>query len=124
MPSVTTKPTVLIVEDEALQRRSAVEMVEEAGFHAIEARDGAEAMDLLETVPDIRAVLTDVDMPASIDGIKLAACIHRKWPAIAIVLISGKVVPRLGDVPTGARFFSKPYQEEELVAVLRNLVTA
>jgi CheY-like chemotaxis protein len=57
------KPVALVVEDELLIRKYAVEMVEEAGFEAIEASDADEAIRLLESRRDIRAVFTDVQMP-------------------------------------------------------------
>jgi CheY-like chemotaxis protein len=54
---------VLVVEDENLIRLSALDMVEEAGFEAIPASDADEAIRILESRNDIRAVFTDVHMP-------------------------------------------------------------
>ena len=119
MPVEKNTPIVLIVEDQAVTRQAAVEMVEEAGFSALEADDGATAMDMLETVEGIRVVLTDIDMPTSIDGIKLAACIHRKWPGIGVIILSGKVAPKPGDIPAGGRFFAKPYAVADVLAAIR-----
>lgn len=112
-------PIVLVVDDEAVIRNAAVEMVEEAGFSALPASDGRQAMDLLDTVEGIRVVITDIDMPASIDGIRLAACIHKRWPTIGIIVASGKVEPRPGDIPADGYFFRKPYDEDEVVAAIR-----
>ena len=67
-------PVVLIVEDEPLLRMLAVEVVEEAGFVAIEARDADEAVVLLESRADITLLFTDINMPGSMDGLKLAPC--------------------------------------------------
>ena len=122
MMRTSAKPIVLVVDDEAVIRQAAVEMVEEAGFAALEAADGSRAMDLLDAVAGIDVVLTDIDMPASIDGIRLAACIHRKWPRIGIIVASGKVSPKRGDVPPGGSFFAKPYAEGEVIAAIQALV--
>jgi CheY-like chemotaxis protein len=70
--SVSVPAYVLVVEDEALLRMAAVEMVAEAGFEALEAANATEAMEILERRLDIRIVFSDIDMPRGIDGMKLA----------------------------------------------------
>lgn len=105
-----------------MQRMMAVDMVEDAGFIAMEAADAAEAERILEGRPDIRLVFTDVDMPRGMDGMQLAARIHDRWPPIHIILTSGHVMR--GDVvlPDGAIFFPKPYRPAEVVAQMRQLM--
>jgi CheY-like chemotaxis protein len=76
----TTPIVVLVVEDEPFVRMDAVDIVEEAGFIAAEATNADEAMRILETNPDIRIVFTDIDMPGSMDGIKLAFAVCDRWP--------------------------------------------
>lgn len=115
------KQVVLVVEDESLIRTSAVEMVKEAGFEAIEAWDAAEAIRILESRNDIRAVFTDVQMPGSIDGLKLAQLVRSRWPPVALIVTSGHANHE-GDLPTGGRFLSKPYQSSELGATLRQMI--
>ena len=73
-------PVVLVVEDEPLLRMLAVEVVEEAGFIAIEARDADEAVVLLESRSDITLLFTDINMPGSMDGLKLAHAVRDRWP--------------------------------------------
>jgi CheY-like chemotaxis protein len=63
---------VLIVEDEALVRMTAVGMIEEAGFEVLEATNADEAILLLEARRDITVVFTDIEMPGSMDGLRLA----------------------------------------------------
>jgi CheY-like chemotaxis protein len=60
---------VLIVEDEPLLRELAVEVVEDAGFAALEAGDAEQAVALLETRSDIAVLFTDINMPGSLDGL-------------------------------------------------------
>jgi CheY-like chemotaxis protein len=63
---------VLVVNDEVLIRLSAVAGVEAAGFEVIAASNADEALHVLESRDDVRAVFTDVHMPGSIDGLGLA----------------------------------------------------
>ncbi|WP_342154260.1 response regulator [Methylorubrum sp. SB2] len=119
MSEALPRPTVLVVEDDAFTRHAAVAMVEDAGYAVREASNGNEAIRLLDREVGIRAVVTDIDMPFGIDGIKLAACIHRRWPEIGIVITSGKVRPKDGDVPAQGRFVRKPYTEEQVIGAIR-----
>jgi CheY-like chemotaxis protein len=70
-PGPGAKPAVLVVEDEALIQLHAVAMVEAAGFEAISASNVADAIRILETRGDIRAVFTDIQMPGPMDGLGL-----------------------------------------------------
>ena len=72
------RPVVLVVEDEGLIRMNAIAMVEEAGFEAIAASDADEAIRILESRNDIRAVFTDVQMPGSMDGMRLARVVRNR----------------------------------------------
>jgi CheY-like chemotaxis protein len=101
---------VLIVEDEALIRMSAVHMVEQSGRQIVEAVDADDAIRVLTSRTDIGFLFTDVEMPGSMDGYKLARTVHEKWPDIAILITSGRKVPGVGDVPFGGRFITKPYE--------------
>ena len=116
------KQVVLVVEDESLIRISAVEMVKQAGFEAIAASDAYEAIRILESRNDIRAVFTDVQMPGSLDGLKLAQVIRSRWPPVALIVTSGRAHFLEADLPTGGRFLSKPYQCAELEAALRQVI--
>jgi CheY-like chemotaxis protein len=113
---------VLVVEDEPILRLTAVDMVEAAGFEAVEAADATQAIIILETRPDIRIVFTDVDMPRGIDGARLAALIRERWPPIEVILTSGKFDRDQIDIPSNSLFFSKPYKEAQIVAAMRNFV--
>src|ERR1044071_1119629 len=103
------RPVVLVVEDESLIRMNAMAMVEEAGFEAIAASDADEAIQILESRSDIRAVFTDVHMPGSMDGIRLARVIRSRWPPVALIVTSGQTTVLENDLPTGGRFLRKPY---------------
>ena len=95
----SNRPVVLIVEDEFLLRMLALEMIEDAGFDVVDAVNADEAIAILEGRPDIHIVFTDIQMPGSMDGLKLAAFVRDRWPPIKIVATSGNYVRRDGDLP-------------------------
>ena len=118
---IAKRPIVLIVEDEFLVRMSAVKMIENAGFDTLEAGNADEAITILEDRSDIRIVLTDIQMPGSMDGLKLAAAVRGRWPPIKIIATSGRHVLREGELPTGALFLPKPYSSEGISSLLNEL---
>jgi CheY-like chemotaxis protein len=116
------KPIVLVVEDEPILRMMAVDLVEDAGFDAVEAADADEAVRILEGRPDIRLVFTDIDMPGGLDGLKLACLIRDRWPPIEIIITSGKRSLRAEELPARGLFFPKPYKRDEVTAAMRRLM--
>ncbi len=116
-------PTViLVVEDDPLLRMAAIDLVERQGFIAVSASDADEAVRILETRLDITVVFTDIDMPGSIDGLKLAAAVRDRWPPIHIIVTSGGCTPGLAELPPGILFFPKPYSDQAVGAALRSLM--
>jgi CheY-like chemotaxis protein len=116
------RPVVLLVEDEFLIRINAAEMIADAGFDVVEAANADEAI-VLENRLDITVVFTDIQMPGSMDGLKLAAAIRGRWPPIKIIATSGLVGVRQDDLPEGGRFLPKPYSPAQIVGTLRELVS-
>jgi CheY-like chemotaxis protein len=116
-----TRQVVLIVEDEALVRMAAVDMVEEAGFEVLEATNADEAILLLEARRDITVVFTDIEMPGSMDGLRLAQAVRGRWPPIKIIATSGRCVLGDGDLPSGGLFLKKPYSPGQISSALRDL---
>jgi len=115
-----TPPTyVLVVEDDVLSRLHASNLVEDAGYIPIEAANADEAIAILESRKDIRIVFTDIDMPGSMDGLKLARAIRDRWPPIELVLTSGHFDLQQDEIPERGRFFAKPYRDEEIIASLQ-----
>lgn len=84
-------PVILIVEDEFLLRLDSAETIESAGFVVIQAANANEAIAILSARPDIHVVFTDIQMPGSMDGLKLARFFRDRWPPIKIVATSGHV---------------------------------
>ncbi len=113
---------VLVVEDEMLLRMRAVDMVEDAGFTSVEAVNADEAVAILESRSDIALLLTDIQMPGSMDGLKLAHAVHERWPPIRIILVSGQLRPASIDIPADSRFFGKPLEAKEIIAEMQDMI--
>jgi CheY-like chemotaxis protein len=115
------RPVVLVVEDDYLLRTDAVDMIEAAGFAVIEAANADDAIGILESRDDIAVVFTDIQMPGSMDGLKLARAVRGRWPPIKIITTSGHRIIAETDLPEGGRFLPKPYSPRQISGVLREL---
>src|SRR6201996_2660675 len=122
--SVGSSTKVLVVEDEMVLRIRAVDIVEDAGFTAIEAVNADEALSMLESRSDISLLFSDIQMPGSIDGLKLAHAVHDRWPSIKILLVSGEVKPSDEERPAESRFFGKPLGVDQMITELQEMVGA
>ena len=109
---------VLVVEDDAIVRMVAVDMLEEAGFSVLEADTADTAWAILENTPCVCALFTDIDMPGSMDGLVLAGRVAERWPHIRLVVTSGRRGLRDENVPDDGRFLLKPYQRSQLVEAI------
>lgn len=114
---------VLVVEDEPLVRLDAVDQLGDQGFEVFEASNANEAMAFLEGHPPVHALFTDIDMPGGMDGLMLVADVRKRWPLIKIIVTSGHWEMREQDLPVEGRFLSKPYDAQQVAAVVRELVT-
>jgi len=114
---------VLIVEDEILIRIGIAGELESEGFTVFEAANADAAIVLLQQQPSINLLLTDIDMPGSMDGLKLAAAVRRRWPPVKIIVTSGQVELSDADLPEGGRFFPKPYLGSMIAAAFREMIT-
>lgn len=114
-------PVVLIVEDEFLLRMDSADMIAEAGFEVVQAANADEAIEILTNRSDVRVVFTDIQMPGTMDGLKLARFVRNRWPPVRIVATSGLVRVSEDDLPSGSVFLPKPYRGEEVIVALRKL---
>ena len=127
--STTSTPTtsatnVLVVEDEMVLRMRAVDIVEDAGFTAVQAVNADEALAILESRSDISLLFSDIQIPGSMDGLKLAHAVHDRWPSIKIILVSGQVKLSDTDKPADSRFFGKPLEMKQMITELQEMVGA
>jgi CheY-like chemotaxis protein len=119
---ILKQPVVLLVEDEPLVRLTQVDILREAEFWVVEAQDADEAFEVLKARPDISAVLTDVNMPGSIDGFEFARLVRLGWPVVGVLVISGKTGPGPGDLPPNTTFLHKPVRAAALIAALQEVM--
>ncbi|AXA41764.1 response regulator [Rhizobium leguminosarum] len=117
------KAVVLVVEDSTIIRMSAVDLVLSAGYEALEACDADEAIRILESRNDIDLVFTDVQMPGTMDGIKLSHYIRDRWPPVRLIVASGEAILEESNLPTGSRFFSKPYDNHAITDAMAHLLS-
>ena len=118
-----SRHVVLVVEDEPLLLMMATDLVEEAGFEAVEARSADQAVKILQDRKDIRIVFTDIDMPGSMNGMRLAAMVRDRWPPIEIIIVSGHVKLGKDDMPARSVIYSKPYDAAKIAAQLHRMVS-
>src|SRR5665213_3497458 len=121
-PDSPELPRILIVEDEMLLRMRAVDIVEDAGFSPVQTVNADQALSILESRSDISLLFTDIQMPGSMDGLKLAHAVHDRWPAIKIILVSGQVKPSDAERPADSRFFGKPLGAGQMIAELQAMI--
>jgi CheY-like chemotaxis protein len=114
---------VLVVEDEPLVLLIATTFIEEAGYEVVSATNADEAVLILEARTDIRIVFSDIDMPGSMDGMKLANAVRGRWPPIELILTSGRGLSVV-DLPARGRFFAKPYLANEIIRAMDEFVAA
>lgn len=121
---ITPQHTVLVVDDEAIIRFELVDMLEEAGFDVLDASDADEAVAIMETHPEIGAVVTDVQMPGSMDGIKLVHYIRNRWPPAVLFIVSAQKLADDRSLPERTSFYGKPLDSRRLIRDLNAALEA
>ena len=120
----TWKPTVLVVDDEALLRAHLAEHLRDCGYYALEACHAHEAIEVIDAGVEIDLVVTDVKMPGTIDGFGLAKWIRENRPHLAVFVVSGYPgkVDLAKELCAGEQFFSKPYDVDVITAKIQEHV--
>jgi len=119
-----TRPVILFADDEPALRALALEVLEEAGFEALAAADGLEALDLLRARPDIRALISDIRMP-NMNGMMLATMAQARVPSLKVALVTGYVdeAMRLIELDKWP-IWLKPFHIERLPSLAAELCSA
>jgi CheY-like chemotaxis protein len=117
----TANAAILVVEDDPLLLAVAVDIVQEAGFEPLAATSADEALSLLEAHADIRLVFTDIQMPGSMDGLRLAHAVRERWPPVELIVTSARGDIAADDLPERGRFIPKPYNVTALSQVFRQM---
>jgi len=117
---LSTRPLVLVVEDEPFVRALAVEVLEEEGFEVIEAPSADYAMSVLRSRDDVAVLFTDVEMPGQLNGLDLARAAKTMFPQILVIVVSGKLSPGFSGAAPEARYMPKPYRMAEVIQIIRH----
>jgi CheY-like chemotaxis protein len=121
--AATRQRVVLIVEDEILVRLAIADYLRGAGYAVVEAADAAEALGVLASGEPVDAVFTDVQMPGAMDGLMLVHWVHKHYPAIQVLVTSGKGEAAVSSgLIADDSFFSKPYPLEKVANRIRSLL--
>lgn len=120
-------PGVLVVDDALTVRNTLQQLVEDAGFHVETARDGLDALDKLRTFTP-RVVLTDLEMP-NMNGVELTMSLRNRedTKGIPIIMITSRSQDKHRELAQHAgvdAYITKPYNEGELLKLIRQSVAA
>ena len=118
------RPVVLVVEDEFLVRMVAVGLVEDAGFEAVEAANADQAICHPGSTRRHPDRFHDVNMPGSMDGLKVAAAVRGRWPPIEFIVTSGRQFVGADALPERSLFLMKPYSPFQVAQALVALTAA
>jgi CheY-like chemotaxis protein len=103
-------------------QRDLVEWLTEQGLRVLTAETADDAIILLDQHSEIVRLLTDIEMPGSMDGIRLAHHVAERWPPIKIIVLSGRFHTQLCDLPPDSLFIPKPYHPEALLSAISSAV--
>ena len=112
--------SILIVEDEVLTSEYLEFVLQEAGYEAIPAGSAEEAIAVLEHRDDVHLIVTDVNLPGSLNGLQLAALVRDRWPTMNIIVVTGYGAPRSEEIPSGSLFVPKPYSAQKMIEAVRH----
>jgi DNA-binding NtrC family response regulator len=109
---------VLVIDDDPVIRMFVCEILNERGFEVLAASSADEGLGILQNRPDVRAVLTDIVMPGTLDGLGLVSEIRRRWPRLGVIIASGRMPAIAAANATETVFLEKPFDEAGLAAAL------
>src|SRR6201995_3680749 len=115
------RPVVLVVEDEFLLRMDAADVIGAAGFEVLEAANADEAITILEARSDITVIFTVIQMPGSMDGLKLARAVRGRWPPVKIIATSRRQNVGETDLPEEGQFLPNHSTHAQFALMLRFL---
>src|ERR1700744_6244143 len=111
---------VLVVEDHVILRYTLAFWLRERGHEVLEAATADEALAVLRSILSVDIVVTDVEMPGSMDGLELTAQLRAGLPSLPVIIVSGKQIPQ--DYAYASAFFRKPYALDQIAGRIKALV--
>jgi CheY-like chemotaxis protein len=111
--------TILLVEDDVKAREIATMILEAEGIRVYSAANASAALELFGQHPDLDLVISDINMPGSMNGIQLALRIRRDDPSMRLVLVSGNPQSSFRELPTDILFLPKPFDRRALLGAVQ-----
>jgi two-component system, response regulator PdtaR len=118
--AVRSRHLILIVEDELWLGLDISEALEGEGYDVVTVPNADDAIKVLESRNDIHTIFTDIDLPGSMDGLKLAAAVRDRWPPVNIIVTTGMRGPRQDELPARSLFIAKPYRSAQVLKAVRS----
>ena len=125
-PRAEQGQTVLIVDDEATVRMLVTEVLEDLGYMAIEAGDGASALKVLQSDIRIDLLVTDVGLPGGMNGRQVAEAARVMRPGLKTLFITGyaeNAVVGNGHLEPGMQVLTKPFVMETLATRIKDVIS-
>ena len=116
------RPTILLVEDEALTIMDLGDVLEDGGYDTVQCASAERALSILQARPDICGLVTDVELSGRATGFDLATSVSQARPGLPILIVSGRASPDPDRMPEGAQFIARPCAGEDILARLRRLM--
>jgi two-component system, response regulator PdtaR len=111
---------ILVVEDELWLSLDISEALKDEGYDVITVANANDALKVLESPTDVATIFTDINLPGSMDGLKLAAAVKDRWPPVNIIVTTGMRAPRRDEIPARSLFIAKPYRNAQVLEALRS----
>ena len=124
-PAAGGSERILLVEDDEDVRRAVAEMTRSLGYQVLEAKDGEQALEMLQNGTKVDLLFTDVVMSGAVSGRVLANRAQELLPSLAVLFTSGyteNAIIHHGRLDEGVQLLSKPYREPELSRKLRTVL--
>ena len=124
-PRAERGETVLVVDDEPTVRMLVTEVLEDLGYTAIEAADGAAGLKVLQSGARIDLLVTDVGLPGGMNGHQVAEAARMARPDLKVLFITGfaeNAVLGHGHLDPGMHILTKPFAMEALASRIRELI--
>ena len=111
---------VLVVEDNVILRYSLAHWLREEGHEVLEAATADEALAALKSILTVDIVVTDVEMPGSMNGLALTIHLRENFAWLPVIVVSGNPIPK--DYTHASAFFRKPYEFDRVAARIKALL--
>lgn len=125
IPAIGAGETVLVIDDEPTVRMLIVDVLEEAGYSAIEAEDGPSGLKVIQSTPQIALLITDVGLPGGMNGRQVADAARQLQPELKVLFITGYAENAAisgGHLEPGMSVVTKPFVMADLAQKITEMI--